>query len=102
MGSITIKIRRRAQISDLEGLTKNEFREAIWRERYHELCFENKVFFDIQRTRRAYNLTTGDFPDILTYQNESGITFTEKYLLWPIPTNQIDINPNLLPQNPGW
>jgi len=47
-------------------------------------------------------LTTGDFPDILTYQNESGITFTEKYLLWPIPTNQIDINPNLLPQKPGW
>ena len=40
-----------------------------------------KFFFDIQRTRRAYNLTTGDFPDILTYQNESGITFTEKYLL---------------------
>lgn len=94
-------IRKRAQIKELAGLSKSAFREAVWRERYHELCFENKAYFDIQRTRKAFNLKTGSFEDILEYKNESGVTFRERDLLWPIPGTQIDINPKLTP-NPGW
>ena len=94
-------IRIRAELPLLSGLTKEEFREAIWRERYHELCYENKSYFDIQRTRKAYNLATGNFEDALSYQNESFTTFTEKYMLWAIPQTEIDANPNLT-QNSGW
>jgi len=96
------KIRTRATLPALQGLTKDEFREAIWRERYHELAYENKSYFDIQRTRKAYNLKTGKFEDATTYVNEAGYKFTLDYLLWPIPQKEIDANPKLKPQNPGW
>ncbi|MEO8822269.1 MAG: RagB/SusD family nutrient uptake outer membrane protein [Ginsengibacter sp.] len=94
-------IRSRADLPALSGLNKDEFREAIWRERYHELAYENKSYFDIQRTRKAYNLSTGHFEDALTYKNESGVVFNQQYLLWPIPQTEIDANPKLT-QNPGW
>ncbi|MBY0480256.1 MAG: RagB/SusD family nutrient uptake outer membrane protein [Chitinophagaceae bacterium] len=96
------KIRARAALPNLQGLKKDEFRTAIWRERYHELAYENKSFFDIQRTRKVYNLKTGNFEDALTYVNELGYKFNADYLLWPIPQKEIDANPNLKPQNPGW
>ena len=94
-------IRKRAELSPLSGLTKDEFREAIWRERYHELCYENKSYFDIQRTHKAFNTSTGHFEDALSFKNESGVIFNEQYLLWPVPQSEIDVNPNLK-QNPGW
>lgn len=95
------KIRIRANLPSLSGLTKEEFREAIWRERYHELAYENKSYFDIQRTRKVYNLATGKFEDAPAYVNELGVTFTEQYMLWPIPQKELDANRNL-EQNPGW
>lgn len=94
-------IRARAELSPLENLTKDEFREAIWRERYHELSFENKAYFDIQRTHKAYNLKNGNFEDVFSYTNESGVKFTKQYMLWPIPQSEIDANPKLT-QNEGW
>lgn len=96
------KIRTRAELPKLQGLTREDFREAIWRERYHELAYENKSFFDIQRTRKAYNLKTGRFEDVLTFVNELGIKFTQNQLLWPIPQKEMDANINLKPQNPGY
>ncbi|MEI6048517.1 MAG: RagB/SusD family nutrient uptake outer membrane protein [Bacteroidota bacterium] len=95
-------IRNRTELPPLSGLMKDEFREAIWRERYHELCFENKAYFDIQRTHKAYNLETGNFEDAFIYINKSGVKFNEQYMLWPIPQSEIDANPKLKPQNPGW
>ena len=95
-------IRRRANLTPLANLSKEEFREAVWRERYHELAFENKAYFDIQRTHKAYNLKTGQFEDVFTYVNESGVSFNEQYMLWPVPQSEIDANPKLRPQNKGW
>lgn len=95
-------IRKRATLPNLSGLTKEQFREAIWKERYHELAFENKAYFDIQRTRKVYNLIANKFEDAFTYKNESGATFDEKYMLWPLPSSELDANPKLKPQNTGW
>lgn len=95
-------IRKRANLPNLSALTKEQFREAIWKERYHELAFENKAYFDIRRTRKVYNLIANKFEDAFTYKNESGATFNEKYMLWPVPSSEIDANPKLNPQNPGW
>jgi hypothetical protein len=95
-------VRRRANLPNLSGFTKDEFREAIWKERYHELAFENKAYFDIQRTKKVYNLVNNRFENAFTYKNESGAMFNEKYMLWPVPSSEIDANPKLRPQNPGW
>jgi starch-binding outer membrane protein, SusD/RagB family len=63
--------------------------------------FENKAYFDIQRTRKVYNLLDNRFEDAFSYKNESGATFSEKYMLWPIPSSELDANPKLNPQNMG-
>ena len=42
-------IRSRAELPDLEGLSKEAFREAVWRERWYELSYENKTWFDMVR-----------------------------------------------------
>src|SRR5690606_2753456 len=41
------QIRGRADLKALESLSKEQFREAVWKERYYELCFENKAWFDM-------------------------------------------------------
>lgn len=96
-------IRDRAEIVTpaLASLTKASFREEIWKERYHEMSFENKAYFDIQRTRKVYDLKNNVFTDALTFTNESAVRFTERYLLWPLPQNERDTNTKLT-QNTGW
>jgi hypothetical protein len=94
-------IRSRAKLPTLTGLTKEQFREAIWKERYHELAYENKAYFDTQRTRKAYDVRNNRLVDAVGFTNESGATFTEKYLLWGLPQYEINNNRGLT-QNPGW
>jgi len=94
-------IRKRADLAPLAGLSKDAFRQAIWKERAHELCFENKAYFDIQRTHMYYDVKTNKFVDVIGFKDEGGATWTEKYLLWGIPQSEIDNNKKLT-QNPGW
>jgi hypothetical protein len=94
-------IRRRAQLPPLSGLSQDAFRTAVWKERYHELAYENKAYFDIQRTRKAYDVVNNRFVDAVGFKNEVGAAFQEKYLLWGIPTAEINNN-NKLTQNPGY
>lgn len=94
-------IRQRAKLPPLSGLTKDQFRDAIWKERYHELCYENKAYFDIQRTHKYYDVKTNSFVDVIGFKDEGGATWTDKYLLWGIPQSEIDNNKDLT-QNPGW
>ncbi|HEY0176862.1 MAG TPA: RagB/SusD family nutrient uptake outer membrane protein [Pedobacter sp.] len=94
-------IRKRAQLPDLAGLSQSSFREAIWRERYHELAYENKAFFDMQRTRMVYNPVAGTFDSFVGHQFSYGPQLTEKYLLMGIPSREINNNKKLS-QNTGW
>ncbi|PWK78980.1 putative outer membrane starch-binding protein [Mucilaginibacter oryzae] len=94
-------IRTRAQLPALSGLSKDAFRQAIWRERYHELAYENKAYFDMQRTHMAYLPQSNSFADPTASQTEQGVTFKAQYYLWPIPQREISTN-NKLTQNPGW
>jgi len=95
-------IRERAELAPISGLGKDDFIQALRKERAHELCFENKDYFDIQRTRLAYNVVANRFEAYNSFANKNGVTFSEKYLLWPIPSTETDSNPKLLPNNPGW
>ncbi|TWR31759.1 RagB/SusD family nutrient uptake outer membrane protein [Mucilaginibacter pallidiroseus] len=94
-------IRKRANLAPLSGLTKDQFRIAIWKERYHELAYENKAYFDIQRTHQVYDVKANTFGPATSTPNEQNVTFREQYYLWPIPQREIATNANLT-QNPGW
>lgn len=95
------QIRRRAEIPELAGLDQSAFREAIWRERWHELSYENKTWFDMARLRKAYNVVSGNFEDYVGHTFVYGPTLSERELLFPIPTNEIRNNEKLT-QNPGY
>ena len=94
-------IRTRAQLPALSGLTKDALREAIWKERWHELCFENITWFDMARLRKAFNVTTKKFENYVGHKFSYGPTVTERELLFPIPTAEIRNNTKLN-QNKGY
>jgi hypothetical protein len=94
-------IRARAKLAPLGALSKDAFRQAIWKERYHELAYENKAYFDIQRTHMVYDVIHNTFGDALSTPSEQGVTMKEQYLLWPIPQREMDTNKKLT-QNTGW
>lgn len=98
-------IRSRAQLATpaLGTFTKETFREAVLTERWHELAFEMKTWFDMVRLRSVYNVTTGNFDNFSGHVNlNSGQSLEEKHLLFPLPEQEIINNPNLTPQNPGY
>lgn len=99
------KIRDRAQLTTpaLTSFDKDSFRKAVWRERWYELCFENVLWFDMIRTRKVFNTTTKDFDDFVGHVNlSSNRALEEKHLLFPLPRPEVQNNPNLTPQNPGY
>ena len=95
------QVRQRANLKGLSGLSQDEFRQAVWKERYHELSFENKIWFDMARTRKVLNLTTGKFDNYVGHKFTYGPALSERELLFPIPTNEIKNNKNLK-QNDGY
>lgn len=95
------KIRRRANLPDLAGLTKEQFRESVWRERWYELSFENKTWFDMVRLRKAFVESTKTFDDYVGHKFTYGPVLKERELLFPIPTAEIRNN-SRLNQNKGY
>jgi hypothetical protein len=95
-------LRKRAQLLDLAGLNQTQFEEAVWRERWHELCYEGIIWFDMVRLRKVYNESTNGFDNFVGHINKSvNQPLQSKNLLFPIPTPEIRNNPKLT-QNPGY
>lgn len=83
--------------------TQATFREAVWRERWHELCYEGITWFDMIRLRKVYNEGTNGFDNFVGHKfPDNNATLAEKHLLFPLPTAEMRNNPNLTPQNPGY
>lgn len=95
-------IRARATLPALEGLSHDALQKAIWRERWHELCYEGITWFDMLRRRIVYNETTNDFDDFAGATLSTGVTLEQKHLLLPLPAGDFRNNPNLRPDNPGY
>ena len=98
-------IRDRAGLATgtLGSYNQTSFKEAVWRERWHELCYEGVTWFDMVRLKKAYNPLTNNFDEFEGYKlTESGATLTKKHLLFPLPTLEMQNNPNLRPQNPDY
>jgi len=75
---------------DLSGLTKDQFRKAILDERAEEFIAEGERRNDLNR----YDL-------LFTVGNNYNVTVKPEYVLFPIPSNELILNP-LLKQNPGY
>lgn len=111
-------VRVRVGLSPLAGLKKEEFREALLKERAMELAYEEVRWYDLVRWKRD-----GDFRKVLYGLNSKGdnqnnptkytfkvfeltqrywtTTWDTKWYLAPIP--QVEINKNYgMTQNPGW
>lgn len=93
------KIRNRVGLPDLpQGLTKEQMREAIKKERRLELAFEGQHYFDLLRwgpeDMKAAMESVVNVPGHIRF-------YEPRVMLWPVPQTELDVNPNLS-QNPGW
>lgn len=79
-----------SDLPNLSGLSQDQFRDAVIEERRFELAFEGQRAWDLKRR----NL-------FLEEVRAQGKTVEDFMLLFPIPDNQIKLNPNL-EQNSGW
>ncbi|MEZ0485395.1 RagB/SusD family nutrient uptake outer membrane protein [Fibrella aquatica] len=99
------RIRDRAKLTTpaLGAYSQNTFREAVWRERWHELCYEQLTWFDMVRLRKVFNETTKGFDNFVGHVNLStNKALEQKHLLLPLPRQEMLNNPQLKPQNPGY
>lgn len=98
-------IRTRAQLTTpaLSTFTQSSFNDAVLRERWHELCYEQVTWFDMVRLHRVYNELTNGFDAFTGHKfPDNGAVLADKNLLFPLPTAEMQNNPNLTPQNPGY
>lgn len=96
------KVRRRAfgkpintpDVSvDYANLTQTTFREAIYEERKKEFVQEGQRWFDLVRWGRLVS-------EVKKVAAKSGVS--DRNNLYPIPQSERNINPEGLPQNPGY
>jgi starch-binding outer membrane protein, SusD/RagB family len=84
------KVRTRAGLPQLSGLSQADLRTAIWKERKSELAMEYDRFLDLVRQ--------GNAPTVL-----GPLGFTSgKNELFPIPSESISLSNGVLTQNPGY
>ena len=95
------QIRARANQGPIGTLSQDDFEKEVWTQRDLELAYENKMWFDMLRTRKVRNDITKNFDDFIGHTTTWGKTFTEKQLFFPIPQREINNNTNL-EQNPGF
>jgi starch-binding outer membrane protein, SusD/RagB family len=78
------------------GWTVDSFRNTVIQERGYELFMEGKRWFDLKR------LGTDKLKELVLANK--GMTVKDLHLLWPIPQQEIDTNPdiNVADQNPGY
>lgn len=108
-------VRRRADMPDIAtGLTKEEFRDRIRRERRVELFLEEHRFWDVRRWKiidQVDKLVTGMeitevSPNNYVYTRfvvQRRSSWQNKYLIFPLPSSELNIVPDFsVNQNPGW
>ena len=92
------KVRNRAGLPDLTpGLTKDQFREAVYLDRRLELVFEYQRWFDLIRQKDA----SGSSTFVANLQKVGKTNAKDFHRLYPIPQSELDNNAKLV-QNTGW
>lgn len=86
------KIRNRAGLLNISVLTESDLLEAIWHERKMELFTEyGHRWFDLKRTNQGAEIL-----------GKAKTSWKGTDILFPIPTSELELNPNLYPQNEGY
>lgn len=85
-------IRNRAGLSDISATNISNLLEAIFKERQVELFAEHGLrWFDLKRLNKTSDIIGTSKPN-----------WQESNNLLPLPESELELNPNLLPQNPGY
>ncbi len=94
------KVRARAALKPLAGLSQDQFRQAVWTEREHELYAEFQARFDLVREGRWLALMNAPstVSDLATGPCRPRQSFQ---VLQNIPGRELSANP-LMTQNPGY
>ncbi len=109
------RIRERSELPNLPtGLSQDEMREAIYRERRVELAFEEKRFYDLLRLKLAEEKLNGPLHAMVIRQTNGEWVYSvepaaggmrsfdpNKNYLLPIPQYAMDLNSEL-EQNPNY
>jgi len=80
-------------LPDLQGLSYESFKDALLLERRHEFAGEGHRWFDLVRFQKL---------EALVPIAKSGVQPQPFHYFFPIPQGELDLNPNLLPQNMGY
>lgn len=106
------EVRNRAHITPLTGsnLTKEEFRDAVKKERAMELCFEGIRRWDLIRWGdfyQAMNRMPADYvsqPGWGTNYKYAANYYTVPvyYNYYPVPDQEMAVNKAIIKNNPGW
>lgn len=79
-------------VPDYAGLSKDQFRDAVLKERMMEFVFEGQRWFDLVRMGKLEQLVPLAKP---------GVVPAARNNLFPLPQREVDLNPNL-GQNDGY
>ena len=70
--------------------------DTVFKERIWEQAFDGENWFNMIRTRKAFDFGTGRVVDLIGYKAPAiSKAFTEDFLLLPYPVEQVRLNPNL-------
>ena len=99
------------QPANWSGMTQEQFRKRIRKERQYEMLGEGHEWFDTRRYGYDYFLEEvvilhNNFIDSIQVENNNVVDFIypedRKNMLLPIPFNEISRNPEINEQNPGY
>lgn len=91
-------VRQRAGLVPLNNtLDYHAFQLAVEKERRVELAFENHRWFDLVRSGKAVAVMNDHFRRLNVTTMMQGF-----HLIFPVPQSQVDVNPGLIKQNPGY
>ena len=85
----------------LEARTKAAVHARLVHERGVEFAGEGLRYSDLKRWRLAEKYCTKEKKSIHGISRMKA-AFSERDYLWPIPGEETEMNPALLPNNPGW
>jgi starch-binding outer membrane protein, SusD/RagB family len=98
------RVRQRAGLDPLDGLSKDQFRDSLYLDRRLELVYEFQRYFDL--IRQTGSEFTGVGPDgrgtlLINLQKAGKTNVASRHYLFPIPYDEMVRNPKLT-QNPEW
>ena len=92
------RIRTRSNATPFSNMNQDEFRSAVLEERARELAYEADRRYDLFR----WGIYLGVMNAIDMDEHNVTKRRTERNLLYPLPTSEVNANDKIDSNNPGW